>query len=298
MSCYTKVNSNSFLRLKKLTSTTLADLQSTGIPAPCDNIPKITEWTVESFNLQVASQGNPGVDRMSATRFVFVDDANDQIVAYSFNGSTFTLEGSALSIGSLQPGVAAMSSTLAAVVVSNQLKAYVFNGSSWALQGNAFTMAGGVDRPSLTALSSTRIAMIDRNNDWLRTFDFDGTDWVLVGNNLSVTYGTVSDIAAVNSDTVVFGNNTSRELQAYQFNGTDWSFIGSKAYPEVQSYYICALDENYIVTIGSTTMRTWFWTGGFFVETNNADTQSFTGGTVKSLAPIGAQSIVYTETGT
>jgi hypothetical protein len=295
MSCYTKVNSNSFLRLKKLTSTTLADLQSTGIPAPCDNIPKITEWTVESFNLQVASQGKPGVDRMSATRFVFVDDTNDKIVAYSFNGSTFTLEGSALSIGNLQPSVAAMSSTLAAVVVSNQLKTYVFNGSSWALQGNAFTMAGGVDSPSLTALSSTRIAMIDRNNDWLRTFDFDGTDWVLVGNNLSVTYGAISDLAAVNSDTVIFGNNDASELQAYQFNGTDWSLLSSKAYSTAEPYYLCALDENYIVTIGQTTMKTWFWTGGFFVETNNADTQLFTNLFLKGLAPIGAQSIVYSE---
>jgi hypothetical protein len=286
---------------------TLDDLRSSGIPDPCDSIPGIVNWTVESINLQRTGQGNPAVDWVGVTnRYVFVDDQQDDIVLYDLTGGVFSQVGNELNVPGLNPAVCRLNpgNGTVAVVVSGTIRAYQFDGTDWSLLGSA-SSSFGFDRPSLVYLEDDKIAIVDRNNDLLRTFEFNGSTWSQTGNSLLVEYGTVSNMARINSNTVVFGNNTDRYFIVYTFDGTDWTALGAtKSYPEVASYNITFLEnESVLVAIGQNTndMRTYFWTGGFFIETQNADPGPWSGGQVRGLCPAvseGDRAIVYTQSGT
>ena len=80
---------------------------------------------------------------------------------------------------------------------------------------------------TVTALTSTRIAVFDIYNDTLRTYGWDGSDWILVGNQFSISGTNYGALAALNSTDVAFVDAGNDELRTYRFDGTDWSKIGN-----------------------------------------------------------------------
>lgn len=84
-----------------------------------------------------------------------------------------------------------------------------------------------VTRPAIAAMTSTRIAFIDSNNDSLRAYDWDGVAPFLVGSGLAITTVGNPTLAGMSSTRVAFYDATNIQLRAYDFNGSTWSLTGS-----------------------------------------------------------------------
>jgi hypothetical protein len=125
------------------------------------------------------------------------------------------------------PNLAGLSETRFAILDSGGLSTHDFNGHQWSQTGNEKTGIAGA-KNALTALSSTRVALINATDDNLEAYDFDGTDWAIVGNSKSIT-GVATDLAltALSSTRVAFVDIGNGELRAYDFDGTDWTLQGS-----------------------------------------------------------------------
>ena len=86
--------------------------------------------------------------------------------------------------------------------------------TDWVQVGNSLAITN-IGYPSITALSSTRIAFIDDTNDQLRTYDFNGTDWVQVGNSLAITNVGIPSITSLSSTRIAFIDDTNEQLRTY-----------------------------------------------------------------------------------
>jgi hypothetical protein len=181
------------------------------------------------------SLSNPGyvfADSMTSNRIVYADANNDQLRAYDFDGLTWSLTGSALSIaGATWPAVAALSSSRIALYDPGlgELRAYDFDGSNWSLTGSGLAIAG-LTSAYIAALSSSRIALIGTGIDELRAYDFDGSNWSLTGSGLAVSNLQYFSITALTSTRIVISNVSVAaigSLQTYDFDGSNWSTVGA-----------------------------------------------------------------------
>ncbi len=183
-------------------------------------------WTQVGNGLSIATT-SPSIASLTATRIALYNNADGKLGAYDFDGTNWSLVGTALTItsGTLS-ALAALSSTRVAYIdiVNGQLRTYDFDGSTWSQVGNSFTLAVGA--PALAALSSTRVAFADVTVDRLRAYDFDGTNWSLVGNSLTLSLGSVA-LAALSSIRVALVDINLGALRAYDFDGTNWSLVGN-----------------------------------------------------------------------
>lgn len=100
--------------------------------------------------------------------------------------------------------------------------------SSWAQVGNTLTVTGA-GAGAVAALSSSRVAFVDINNDELRTLDWDGTDWSQTGNALSIPDDGTGFfiIASLSATRVAVVAANLHSLTTYDFDGTDWSQTGN-----------------------------------------------------------------------
>ncbi|MDC7221551.1 MAG: hypothetical protein PQJ59_16575 [Spirochaetales bacterium] len=94
---------------------------------------------------------------------------------------------------------------------------------------------------SITAMSSTRIAMVDDNN-FLRAYDWNGSTWSLVGSSLSMSIDLMQISALSSTRIAIVGAST---LATYDFNGSTWSQTGN-------ALTISNLDFPYIAALTST----------------------------------------------
>ncbi len=174
---------------------------------------------------------HPCVTNLTDSRVAYIDSTNLSLRAYDFDGTSWTLVGSGLTITASGGtcSIAAMSSTRVAYIdnANNQLRAYDFNGSTWSLTGSGLTPAGfNLQSTGLCALSSTRVALVDEGNDVLRTYDFDGSNWSLVGSNFSITV--VNPVLTkLSSSRIALLDTNNDSLRAYDFDGSNWSLVGS-----------------------------------------------------------------------
>ena len=192
---------------------------------------------VRSFALQIGNDlniagiGLPALAALNSTRVAFIDDTNNDLRTYDFDGTDWAQVGNDLNIAGVGvPKLAALSSTRVAFIdgTNEDLRTYDFDGTDWAQVGNDLNIAG-IGAPTLAALSSTRVAFIDETNEDLRTYEFDGTDWAQVGNDLNIA-GVVSSpsLAALSSTRVAFvTDGAPEELRTYDFDGTDWAQVGN-----------------------------------------------------------------------
>jgi hypothetical protein len=174
------------------------------------------------------STGIPALAALNGTDVAFIDATNDELRTYRFNGSTWSLVGSGLSISTAgNPALTALNGTDVAFIddTNDELRTYRFNGSTWSLVGSGLSISTA-GYASLTALNGTDVAFIDDTNDELRTYRFNGSTWSLVGSGLSISAGTTA-LAALNGTDVAFIDGTNDELRTYRFNGSTWSLVGS-----------------------------------------------------------------------
>lgn len=165
----------------------------------------------------------------------YYDDLLEELRAYYWNGTIWTLDPSALSIPGAGTGVSICALSLPTVVNiafidgnNEQLRAYQFNGAFWTLLGSALSIPG-IAYPSITALNSTDVAVIDSATDTLRTYRFNGLIWTLIGSALYIS-GVTPQVAitAMNSTDIAFADGGLDRIRTYRFDGTNWAAVGSQ----------------------------------------------------------------------
>ena len=164
-------------------------------------------------------EGGPALAALNSTDVAFIGNSNRELRTYRFNGSTWSQEGTGLSINNADnPALAALNSTdVAFIDVGNrELRTYRFNGTTWSQVGDGLSISG-VTGPALAALNSTDVAFIDSVNDELRVYRFNGSTWSQVGTGLSISGVSTPALAALNSTDVAFKGATNDKLRTYNF---------------------------------------------------------------------------------
>ena len=101
--------------------------------------------------------------------------------------------------------------------------------SGWAQVGNAYQKSGsnyGVSFPF--GMSSSRVALFDRNDNVLKAFSWDGTDFAEEGNDLTIGSDNNDNRMYSLSGTRVIYSNNGNAHQVYDYtSGVGWSSVGS-----------------------------------------------------------------------
>jgi hypothetical protein len=226
-------------------------------------------------SLAISTVGNPALAALSSSRVAFIDNTNDSLRAYDFDGTNWAQVGNSLAISTVgNPALAALSSSRVAFIdaTNDSLRAYDFDGTNWAQVGNSLAISN-VGLPALAALSSSRVAFIDGDNDSLRAYDFDGTNWAQVGNSLAISTVGNPALAALSSSRVAFIDNTNDSLRAYDFDGTNWAQVGnSLAISGVGAPALAALSSSRVAFIDATndSLRAYDFDGTNWAQVGNS----------------------------
>ncbi len=219
--------------------------------------------------------------RLSSTTLAFVDNANDRLAHYTFNGSSWVLTVASTSIiVSGNEHLAALDSTTVAFIDLNHvLKTYRFTGAAWVLVGSA-SIGGSAGQTAITAMNATDVALAETTSDTLRLFRFDGSTWTQVGNSLSLPALSGPAITSLNATDVAYISENGDTLSTYRFDGTDWTLVGSGLTISSNAPHIGTLSSTSIAFIENDikTLRTYVFNGSTWVATGNGRTISYTGG--------------------
>ncbi len=151
------------------------------------------EWTQLGTSLTIEGMGTPAIASLSASNIVLVDDGNQELRVYRYNSSFRARQ----------------------------------TGTEWIQIGSGFALEGSVDTPSITALSSTDIAVYDGGRNILVRYHWDGANFTQVGNALPIGGATAAAIVALSDTRVALLLNGLNVLRTYDHDGTDWSQTGN-----------------------------------------------------------------------
>jgi len=218
------------------------------------------EWTSPTLigsALSISGTATPAITRLNSNTIAYIDNTNQQLRAYRFNGATWAQIGNSLAVSSTtNPTITTLNSTdIAFFDANNQLlKTFRFNGSNWSLVGSGLSIYNG-SVGGITALNSTDIAFIDSYNKYLRIYRFSGTAWAYIGPQLLVTTDTLyyPNLTSLNgTDVVLVDYGTTIKISVYRTNGSNWSKIGnSYASPRAGVIRIAALNSTDIALIAA-----------------------------------------------
>ncbi len=209
-------------------------------------------WSQVGSGLSIASVDGPTLATLSPNRVAYIDDTNDSLRVYEWNGSTWSQLGSGLSIGGTNgPVLTSISPNRVAFIEStnDNLVVYEWNGSTWSQVGSGLNISGN-SNPSLTTLSPTRVAFIDSSNDSLRVYEWNGSTWSQVGNSLAITNTTGPSLVALSANQIAYIDDTNDSLSTYQYsnptfftgnsNGYSFLSVSDAGYTSIESLLVNA----------------------------------------------------------
>lgn len=179
------------------------------------------------YTISFPSSRHLELTSLDTSTVVTIEDNNDRMQAYVWDGTDWSTQGSAFSLSVNSGfGISALNSSTVAVTSGNALRTYSFNGSTWSQVGNTLTLpAAAVSQGQpMSALDSSNVVILTTDNN-LRAYSWDGTDWSINGNALSVTDGFRDVVSALSSTTIALV--TEGNLRTYSFDGTNWSSVGN-----------------------------------------------------------------------
>lgn len=109
----------------------------------------------------------------------------------------------------------------------NQLRRMSFDGTDW---NNVFTTVLTFECTGLAAMTSTRVAVWDRDNKELIAYDDTGSAWTQVGNAAALG-GPNFDfraICALSASRIVIASSINNTMDVYDFDGTDFTHVGNQ----------------------------------------------------------------------
>jgi len=260
-------------------------------------------WAQVGNGLSVTITGAPALAALNSTDVAFIDNVNDSLRTYRFDGTDWAQVGNSLSIvSSSTQALAALNSTDVAFTDdgTDSLRTYRFDGTDWAQVGNALSTSSPIS-PTIAALNSTDVAYIEANGgDDIRTYRFDGTDWAQVGNALiisNIDLFVESSMAALNSTDVAFIDGTNDRLQIYRWDGTDWILVGGNGLGIPGSFpALTALNSTDVAFIDLTnaSLRTYRFDGAVWAQVGNGLSVTTTG--APALAALNSTDVAFIDT--
>ena len=219
-----------------------------------DNFLRVFDWNGSNFT-KVGQDGSLpafttfGLTYLSNDLLAYIDRNSTgtgdyggpgaNLQAYSFNNDVWVAVGSPIAIGAGDSVdyvcATALSATRVAVCYGRtaffgdrdvKLATYDWSGSGWALVGSVFTVAALGNTPTITRLSTTRVALSYRvasGTTKVGAFDFSGSSWSLTGTLFSsATLSTFPSISAMSATKIVFAD-ANFTLRTLTFSGSVWT---------------------------------------------------------------------------
>lgn len=225
-------------------------------------------------DLTISSMGNNSAAvAINDTEVAFIDNGNDNLSTYRWDGNTFSLVGTPLAIGGTLTGCCICSFDEDKIAlchdVADTIQAYQWNGSTWSTLGSAFSVTFAPGK--CCKVATNVIAVTDGSANTLSTYTFNGSTWSLTGNALSISGLSSSSICYLEDNAIAFAALTPQSLRRYTWDGSDWTLDGSALnHGESSGYFaLIAHDPDHITffTSGSTDhFRCYKWTGSAWEE--------------------------------
>jgi hypothetical protein len=221
-------------------------------------------WAQVGSSAAISTVGTPAVATLSSNRIAFIDDTNDSLRTYEWNGSTWAQVGSSLAIATVGiPALTALSPNRVAFIdaTNDTLRTYEWNGSIWAQVGSGLSVSSLA--PALATLSPNRIAFIDVASSALRTYEWNGSTWTQVGSSLSITSVSNSALTALSPNRVAFIDGSNDSLRTYEWNGSTWTQVGSSLAVTAVAPALTTLSTTRVALVDSTNgfLTTYDWNG-------------------------------------
>ncbi|MFW9871942.1 MAG: hypothetical protein ACFFG0_02495 [Candidatus Thorarchaeota archaeon] len=181
-------------------------------------------------NTAMTSASFYSLTTLNSTDIAYIDNTDDNLKTYRFNGDGFVQVGNSLNIsgaGTKSVITALDSSNIAFIDNANsEIRKYNWDGTDWTLVGSGLSISGMGDA-TITALDSSNIAFIDNTNQDLRVYNWTGSTWNQTGNDLNISGIFGTRLAALNRTDIAFIDHNLTSLRLYRFDGSDWNLIGS-----------------------------------------------------------------------
>lgn len=164
----------------------------------------------------------------------------------------------------------------------------------WSLLGSGLSITG-ITNPSLAALSSTRIALLDEGTDTLRSYDWNGSTWAAHSSAFSLSCS-FPHICALNSTDVVVMDRDSDSIRLYRLTGTTWAAVGNAFSFTSTNPGLCALGSSSIAVVDSANnqLRTYTHDGTNWSITGSGLNISVGAGS-QGMARLSSTRIVHTD---
>lgn len=179
--------------------------------------------------IDTASNAIKGACRLNDTDIAILDDTTNHIRAYTFNGTTWSVKGTAISltIANGQSAIWNMNADNEIAVTNSayQIQAYTWNGSTFSTKGNASAALPTSSTYRVGCGLTTSIAIIiSQTLNNIEAWEFDGTDWTLLKRQDSFfRTGNVPSSGMLGriSDTEFFRCGTNESIATFEFDGVD-----------------------------------------------------------------------------
>lgn len=189
-----------------------------------------------SYSISGVVDGS-GCCYFSPTMLVFADEGNNNMRMLKWNGSTWAMVGSALSLTDITyPRMCKLNDTDIVLVQTSStiMRVFRWNGSSFSQVGSTYNFIGGTGFTSVCSIDSTHVVTHSSGSygatGGLRVFEWNGSTFSLVCSNLDI-YGGVnpyySGIAALSNTDVAVLSYTKKQIATFRFNGSSISQIGN-----------------------------------------------------------------------
>lgn len=132
-------------------------------------------------------------------------------------GDKFTLD---------ESGEFAVLSDTRICVVGAEINIYDWDGSLWSKTGTGTAIS---NTPTVAAMTSTRIAIIDDVSNTITAYDYAAGSWSGTGSSGTVVQNNVAPFP-VSSTRVGFVSDTDNVIKIWDFDGSNWTETGSGTY--------------------------------------------------------------------
>lgn len=208
-------------------------------------------WSQVGTDLNISGASYAAVAALNITDVAYLDNGNNELRTYRFDGTSWALVGNGLSFsGTISTALAALNSTDVAYYDegNEEISAYGFDGAVWTQLTGSLSISG-VSGVALAALNDTDVAFIDNSNQSLRLYRYSGTSWLLKASS-DITDASGSALAALNETDVAFVDAYNAELRTYRFGGAGWTQVGnSLSVTGIGSPALAALNDTDVALI-------------------------------------------------
>lgn len=203
-------------------------------------------------------------------RVVLIDSINEELIVLDFDETDWAPVGTPYAITGIGvPTIAALSSTRVAVCddALDSLQSYDFDEGTetWAPEGNGLSLTNGAC--SMSALTTSRVALFKNASTNLNAFDYSAPDWALSGTGLNIANNSSRQAALSATDIALFRIGVGGPV-TYRLTAGTWGAVGNFA-SAANTAIIAALSATRVALIDTTTrdLEMWDWDGTDWTQT-------------------------------